>query len=52
MILADYNCPRCNLTIEDNNGKIIHCPKCDTLMDKVFGGRANGNGHDYRFRDE
>jgi len=50
MIINNYQCPKCKKTIESDTTPT--CPDCDIEMDKVWGGRANKGGHDFRHQDK
>lgn len=48
---AEYQCPKCNEIVEFDNGWTVKCQKCGIKMEKVWGGRANNGGHDFRHQD-
>ena len=47
---TEFKCDGCGFELETKNQKEVTCPKCDSIMTKIFGGRS-ADVKDYKWRD-
>jgi len=50
--LNNHKCPSCGDVEEQYESEVHICPDCNVEMYKMYGGRANGGGHDWRNVDQ